>query len=268
MANFFIPSNEDASRFANTMDGGFLHPWKVAIVPGDKEYVVVGLKGGFDKTDPLTVASNNPGIVRVSESQRIPHSPGAWPSEDRLFTIVGQRYGTTMLEARGAVGPPWCSLQIEVAGGFSSEADLKSPFVVTNTWEFGFEKDLNPLGYNLPNGVRIPLPPRGRSWPQRETTMRVKRATNSAQQVIYYVTLTPVGHDAYWVQKWLVEQIADKGIEKVVALWVGGGAVLAAAAISSAIATVFIPNDGAADSIWEGKTVEGPVYGVSIGFNN
>ena len=268
MANFFIPSNEDTSRFSNTMDGGFLHPWKVTITPGDKEYVVVGLKGGFDKTDPLTVASNNPGIVRVSEAPRIPHSPGAWPNEDRLFTIIGQTFGTTMLEARAGVGPAWCAIQIEVAGGFSSAADVGTPYTATSTWEFGFEKDMNPLGYTLPNGVRIPLPQRGPAWPKRETNVKVQRTTNRAQDVVYTVTLTPVGHDSYWAQKYIIDNLADKGIEKVVALWVGAGAGLAVAAIASAISTVLIPNDGAAQVIWGGKCSEGRVYGVTIGFNN
>lgn len=262
MANFFIPSYEDAARYANTTEGGFLHPWKMTIGLGSGEYGVVGLKGGYDKTEPLKVVSNNPGVVRLSEPPGLPLSPGAWPNADRFITVVGERGGTTMIEARGPYGV-WCTIQIEVTGGFSSAKD-EGPFIPTNQWEFGFEKDLNPLGYTLPNGVRIPLPPRGPLWPKRESRVVVGRSVNPAGQAIYSVVLTPFGHDSYWARKWLIDKVADKGIEKVVGFMLTG---MVAVAVASAVSTVLIPNDVAADSVWEGKCTEGPVYGVSVGFN-
>jgi hypothetical protein len=263
MANFFIPSYEDPSRYQTTTDGGYLRPWKMQVGIGSAEYGVIGLYGGYDRTEPLQIVSNNPGIISFSEAPALPLSPGAWPNADRLITVIGQKGGTTMLEARGQYGP-WCSLQIEVTGGYS-RPDETGTFVVTNQWDFDFEPDLNPLGYTLPNGVRIPLPPRGagRLWPRnRATKAKFARSKDEYQNVYYTVLLMPPNHDGRAVQKFLIGQAAESGLSKVGAFMFRGvvGPALAG------VATIFVPGETASIVIWDAKCTEGNVYGASVGF--
>ena len=227
---------------------------------GSREYGVIGLSGGYDRTEPLQIVSNNPGIVTFSEAPGLPLSPGAWPNADRFITIVGQKGGFTMLEARGPYGP-WCSLQIEITGGYSRAND-PTKFVETNQWDLEFESDLNPLGYNLPNGVRIPLPPRGRIWPKQVTKAKFGRARDEYGTIIYSVILMPPEHNARAVQKWLIGQAAESGLSKVGAFMFPGivGPILAGTA------TIFVPSETATVILWGAKCVEGNVYGVTLGF--
>jgi hypothetical protein len=176
------------------------------------------------------------------------------------ISLLDQKDGFTMLEARGKYGP-WCSIQIEAAGGYCRPEE-SGVFVETNQWTFEFEPDLNPLGYNLPNGRRIPLPPRGRLWPKRSTTAKFGRAINENQSVIYTVILTPPARDSTAIRKWLIGQAAESGLSKVGAFMFHGlvGPVLAG------VATIFVPGDIAHEIPWGARCVEGPVYGVTVGF--
>jgi hypothetical protein len=60
----------------------FLHPWKVTVAQGDS--ISLGLYGGYDNRVPLTLASNNPGIISLSEV--VPFFPA-----DRDITIDGKK---------------------------------------------------------------------------------------------------------------------------------------------------------------------------------
>jgi hypothetical protein len=73
-----------------------------------------------------------------------------------------------------------------------------------------------------------------------------------------------VGHDSYWATKWLIDKIADKAIDRIAGIWLTG---LAGVAIAAAAGVILIPNDSAADSVWRARCAEGPVYGVTLGFN-
>ncbi len=134
---------------------------------------------------------------------------------------------------------------------------------VTNSWEFDFEQEIDPLGFNLPNGVRVPLPPRGTYWPKRKTTASFTRLKNRDAKISYRILLVPQGKDGYWWRKFLTEQAAESALSKVGAVMIGGplGAVLAG------LATVFVPSEAALTFMWHDSCVEGPVYGVTSGFN-
>lgn len=152
----------------------------------------------------------------------------------------------------------------EVTGGYS-RPDETGTFVVTNQWDLDFEPDLNPLGYNLPNGVRIPLPPRGagRLWPKnRATKAKFARSKDEYQNVYYTVLLMPPNYDGRAVQKFLIGQAAESGLSKVGALMFRGvvGPALAG------VATIFVPGETSHVVIWNDKCTEGNVYGASVGF--
>jgi hypothetical protein len=106
MANFFIPAGEDKSAYGQTTDGGYLHAWKLTIIMGDEGAGKIGLWGGYDQNVPLTLSSNNPGVIEFDEA---PVSVNA----DRIIRVVGKCPGFTILDA-GSGGRPWCSLQVEV----------------------------------------------------------------------------------------------------------------------------------------------------------
>lgn len=261
MANFFVPYYEPSERYQMTTDGGYSHPWKMQVGIGSDEYGVIGLYGGYDRTENLNVVSNNPGIITVSEAPpKIPLSPGAWPNEDRFFTIIGQKDGFTILDALGKYGP-WCSIQIEVGGGYCRPEE-SGIFVETNQWTLEFEPDLDPLGYNLPNGVRIPLPPRGRLWPKRSSTAKIGRAINDNQSVIYTVVLTPPARDSTAIRRWLIGQAAESGLSKVGAFMFPG----LIGPVTAGVATIFVPGDIAHEIPWAARCSEGPVYGITVGF--
>src|SRR5262249_14101868 len=105
MAHFFVPPGESASSYDETTDGGFRHAWKLTINVGGSGKI--GLWGGYNQGSPLSLTSNNPGVIDFDESQV------TLASGDRFIRIRGNRPGYTMLEARNS-NATWCSLQVHV----------------------------------------------------------------------------------------------------------------------------------------------------------
>src|SRR4030095_9277275 len=105
MAHFFVPPGAPLSSYGTTTDGGYLHAWRLAVPLGGSGKI--GLWGGYDRGYPLTISSNNPGIIDFQEP------PMSIASGDRFITVTGRKVGFTILDAGN--GPrPWCSLQVEV----------------------------------------------------------------------------------------------------------------------------------------------------------
>jgi hypothetical protein len=134
---------------------------------------------------------------------------------------------------------------------------------VTDHWVFEFEADLDPGAYALPNGARVGLPRRGQLWPQRATVATFYRLQNDTGQAHYRVLLVPRGKDTYWLSKWLTSQAAESALTKIGTIMIGG--LLGAAA--AGIATVLVPGETAETLMWKENSNEGPVYGVTSGFN-
>jgi hypothetical protein len=105
-AHYFVPRNEFSALYGQTTQGGCSHAWKMTV--NASESGSIGLRGGYEQGRPLDIASNNPGIIEFSEPPR--------SVADRTIKIVGKKPGFTILDAIGATGQPWCSLQVEVLG--------------------------------------------------------------------------------------------------------------------------------------------------------
>jgi hypothetical protein len=267
VANFFVPIPMNPDHYEMTSEGGFPHPWKMTVGVGPDWSGVIGLWGGNDREQLLQITSNNPGIITFSEAPGLPLAPGSWPTADRYITVLGNVPGFTILDARNK-DAVWCSIQIEVLGGecpliYPSSSGKRRPIIVTDKWDLQFEADLQVLGYNLSNGVRIPLPQRGPLWPKRETNAHISRVIGSYGRTEYFVSLTPIGHDSYWLTKWLLQQGAESALSKAGAVLIGGtvGPLLAGAA------TVFVPGETDRVLPWIGECSEGPVMGATSGFN-
>jgi hypothetical protein len=137
--------------------------------------------------------------------------------------------------------------------------------IITQKWEdLPFEADLEVSAYTLNNGIRIPLPSRGKLWPKRKTKATFYRTKDDSNgKIVYRVTLVPEGKDAYWLKKWLTDQAAESALTKIGAIMIGG--IIGAAA--AGVATVLVPTEAAETLMWETSCSEGPVYGVTSGFN-
>jgi len=119
--------------------------------------------------------------------------------------------------------------------------------------------------------VVIPLPPRGNLWPKRDTNAKFYRVRDDAGKISYRVSLMPVGHDSYWLRKFLIEQGTESLLSKAGAFFFTGllGPVLAG------VATIFVPGETDKVLTWQYVTNDGnggggpavPVIGVSSGFN-
>jgi hypothetical protein len=150
------------------------------------------------------------------------------------------------------------------------EALPTSGVKLTNEWEFGVTADFG-TSINLPNGVQLPLPERGRIWPKRETKITVRRIIDKDGTIEYDVFLGP--HDArstpgvHAAEKLGVSKVEGMGPSFAAkgGLWMlskpvsaGGGSVLA----------VLIPTIGGAEKIWQFHTTEGSARCVVNGITN
>ena len=119
--------------------------------------------------------------------------------------------------------------------------------------------------------VAIPLPPRGTFWPKRDTNAKFYRVRDDAGKITYRVSLMPVGHDSYWLRKFLIEQGTESLLSKAGAFFFTGllGPMLAG------VATIFVPGEADKVLTWQSVTNDGnggggaavPVIVVSSGFN-
>src|SRR5260370_6362332 len=104
-AYFFVPPGESEAFYGETNDEGYLHAWKITVNAGSSGKI--GLRGGYDGGAPLTLTSNNPGVINFDEP------PLTDSSGDRFIRIVGNRPEHTMLEARSS-DKLVCFIQVEV----------------------------------------------------------------------------------------------------------------------------------------------------------
>jgi len=119
VANFFVPRGEPSARYGMTNDGGYAHPWKLTVPLGGSG--TVGLWGGYDRGEPLSISSNNPGVIGFEEP------PMSFGSGDRFIRVTGKRTGFTILDASSG-NNVWCSIQVEVtapAGATAGGGDLQ-----------------------------------------------------------------------------------------------------------------------------------------------
>ena len=73
------------------------------------------------------------------------------------------------------------------------------------------------------------VPPRGNLWPKRDTNAKFYRVWDDAGKISYRVSFMPVGHDSYWLRKFLIEQGTESLLSKAGAFFFTGllGPILA-----------------------------------------
>jgi len=73
------------------------------------------------------------------------------------------------------------------------------------------------------------VPPRGNLWPKRDTNAKFYRVRDDAGKISYRVSFMPVGHDSYWLRKFLIEQGTESLLSKAGAFFFTGllGPILA-----------------------------------------
>jgi hypothetical protein len=92
--------------------GAYASPWKLTLPFGGKG--TIGLRGGYSNGTPLSLSSNNPGVIDFSEP------PMSFASGDRFIEVTGKRVGFTILDASTG-SAPWCSIQVEVTAPAAAE---------------------------------------------------------------------------------------------------------------------------------------------------
>jgi hypothetical protein len=124
---------------------------------------------------------------------------------------------------------------------------------VTDQWEFTVSAGFAGTGVSLPNDVWLPLPPRGRVWPNRATKIMVSRSINKDGKKEYNVLLAPPGSDA--ALKWAEKKIAGQGPSRAASagLWMLPKTVQAGA---GSVLGVLIPTNAGPEKVWTLETTE------------
>jgi len=131
---------------------------------------------------------------------------------------------------------------------------------ITDTWIRDVGADFAASGVDLPNGVWLPLPPRGTIWPRRGTRITVARSINQYGEMQYNVMLVP--HDArtdpvvHEAEKLATKEVIGQGPSRAASagLWMMPRTVGAGA---GSVLGVLIPTNIGAEKEWTFKTTEG-----------
>ncbi len=131
---------------------------------------------------------------------------------------------------------------------------------ISDVWIRDVSEDFAERGVDLPNGVRLPLPPRGLIWPRHGTRITVNRVIDKDGKIQYNVILSrhdastdPVVHEA---EKLATKEIVGQGPSRAASagLWMMPRTVGAA---GGSVLGVLIPTNGGAEKIWSFRTTEG-----------
>jgi hypothetical protein len=142
---------------------------------------------------------------------------------------------------------------------------------ITDYWVFEASEEFAATGIDLENGVRLPLPPRGRIWPKQAMTIEVRRSIDGKDGTIEYrVRLTRARPTSKKV-KWLERRAIGLGPSQTAKGILRGPALKLDPALKGAgggFLQVLIPTDIGAEKVWQLKCTEGSAQCTVQGMTN